>query len=92
MMALSAKEMGFCVGILDPNPNAPAAQVADWSITADYDDEKAIKELVEKSSVVTYEFENVNADVLKNTYQRKNYLKEFKCLLLVRIGNTKKLF
>ena len=65
MMALSAKEMGFCVGVLDPNPNAPAAQVADWSMTADYDYEKAIKELVEKSSVVTYEFENVNADVLK---------------------------
>lgn len=64
MMALSAKEMGFVVGILDPTPNCPASQVADWHIQANYDDSKAIEELVTKSDVVTYEFENVDAEVL----------------------------
>ena len=29
MMAISAKEMGFKVGVLDPVTNCPAAQVAD---------------------------------------------------------------
>ncbi len=65
MMALSAKEMGFAVGILDPTPNCPASQVADWHIEASYDNPEAIKELVAKSDVVTYEFENVDAEVLK---------------------------
>lgn len=65
MMALSAKEMGFVVGVLDPTPDCPAAQVADFSITAPYDDTAAIKELTEKSAVITYEFENVDAKVLK---------------------------
>lgn len=66
MMALSAKEMGFFVGVLDPTPDCPAAQVADWSITADYADKAAIEELVKKSSVITYEFENVDAEVIKD--------------------------
>ncbi|HCM89886.1 MULTISPECIES: 5-(carboxyamino)imidazole ribonucleotide synthase [Vagococcus] len=64
MMALSAKEMGFVVGILDPTTNCPASQVADWHIKAAYDDSKAIEKLVAKSDVVTYEFENVDAEVL----------------------------
>lgn len=64
MMALSARYMGFRVGVLDPTPDAPAAQVADWQITADYDDHAAIRRLAERSDVLTYEFENVDADAL----------------------------
>ncbi|MDR2277876.1 MAG: 5-(carboxyamino)imidazole ribonucleotide synthase [Vagococcus sp.] len=92
MMALSAKEMGFCVGVLDPNPNAPAAQVADWSITADYDDEKAIKELVEKSSVVTYEFENVNADVLEKYVPEKKLPQGIQMLIISQNREYEKAF
>ncbi len=38
MMALSARYMGFRVGVLDPTPNCPTGQVADFQITAEYDD------------------------------------------------------
>ena len=38
MMALSAKYMGFRVGVLDPTDDCPTAQVADFQIVADYDD------------------------------------------------------
>ena len=65
MMALSAKEMGFFVGVLDPTKDCPASQVADFSITAEYDNEAAIQELANQSDVVTYEFENVDAAVLE---------------------------
>lgn len=64
MMALSARYMGFRVGVLDPTPDCPTAQVADFQVTADYDDTAAIRELAEKSDVLTYEFENVNADAI----------------------------
>lgn len=64
MMALSAKYMGFRVGVLDPTPDCPTAQVADFHICADYDDTDAIAELAERSDVLTYEFENVDADAL----------------------------
>mgnify|MGYP000523463714 CR=1 FL=1 len=33
MMALSARYMGFRVGVLDPTPNCPTGQVADFQIT-----------------------------------------------------------
>lgn len=64
MMALSAKYMGFHVGTLDPTEDCPTAQVADFQIVADYDDTAAIRELAERSDVLTYEFENVDADAL----------------------------
>ena len=64
MMALSAKYMGFRIGVLDPTPDCPTAQVGDFQIVADDDDKAAIRELAEKSDVLTYEFENVDADAL----------------------------
>ena len=64
MMALSAKYMGFRVGVLDPTPDCPTAQVGDFQIVAAYDDKAAIRELAERSDVLTYEFENVDADAL----------------------------
>ncbi|WP_288273590.1 5-(carboxyamino)imidazole ribonucleotide synthase [uncultured Bifidobacterium sp.] len=64
MMALAAKYMGFRVGTLDPTEDCPTAQVADFQIVADYDDTAAIRELADRSDVLTYEFENVDADAL----------------------------
>ena len=64
MMALSARYMGFRIGVLDPTPDCPTAQVADFQIAAEYDDINAIRELAERSDVLTYEFENVDADAI----------------------------
>lgn len=64
MMALAAKYMGFRVGVLDPTPDCPTAQVGDFQIVADYGDQDAIRRLAEQSDVLTYEFENVDADAL----------------------------
>lgn len=64
MMTVSAKEMGFRVGVLDPTPDCPAAQLADWQIVAEYNDVNALKELAKRSDVITYEFENVDVDAL----------------------------
>ncbi|MGK0551555.1 5-(carboxyamino)imidazole ribonucleotide synthase [Enterococcus faecalis] len=64
MMALSARELGFRVGVLDPTVDCPAAQVADWHLLAAYDDQEALKELAKRSQVITYEFENADVDAL----------------------------
>ncbi|MEJ6348850.1 5-(carboxyamino)imidazole ribonucleotide synthase [Holzapfeliella sp. He02] len=60
MMTLAAKSMGYKVGILDPTPDSSASQVADFQIVAEYTDQDALRELAEKSDVLTYEFENVD--------------------------------
>lgn len=70
MMAFSAHERGYHVGVLDPTPNCPTAQVADWHIEAAYDDAEALKELAERSDVLTYEFENVDAETIENVLNK----------------------
>lgn len=64
MMAIAARYHGFRVVVLDPTPNCPTAQVADEQVVAAYDDGDAIAQLASKSDVLTYEFENVDADAL----------------------------
>jgi 5-(carboxyamino)imidazole ribonucleotide synthase len=63
MMALEAKAMGYRIAVLDPQPDCPCAQVADTHIVAPYTDVSAAEELGRQSDVVTYEFENVDANV-----------------------------
>lgn len=66
MMAFSAKAAGMKVIILDPTPQCPAAQAADDQIVAPYADVVAIKELARQADVLTYEFENVDLQALKD--------------------------
>ncbi|MGI8386324.1 5-(carboxyamino)imidazole ribonucleotide synthase [Robertmurraya sp. P23] len=65
MMALSAKAQGYRVAVLDPAEDSPCGQVSDISIVAGYNDLEAIKELASVSDVITYEFENIDAEALK---------------------------
>ncbi|MGV2942449.1 5-(carboxyamino)imidazole ribonucleotide synthase [Mesobacillus sp. LC4] len=65
MMTQSAKAMGFRVIVLDPTEDCPCGQVADEQIVGSYDDLEKIKQLSEQSDVITYEFENIDADALE---------------------------
>lgn len=65
MMAIAARYNGYRVVVLDPTPNCPTAHVSDEQIVAPYDDMDAIKQLTEKSDVVTYEFENVDLEAAR---------------------------
>ncbi|NKE06010.1 MULTISPECIES: 5-(carboxyamino)imidazole ribonucleotide synthase [Mesobacillus] len=65
MMTQSAKAMGFRVIVLDPTEDCPCGQVADEQIVGSYDDLEKIKQLSEQSDVITYEFENIDADGLE---------------------------
>ncbi|GAA0410068.1 5-(carboxyamino)imidazole ribonucleotide synthase [Paenibacillus motobuensis] len=62
MMALAGSNLGYRFIALDPTPAAPCGQVAD-QIVAAYSDKEAAKVLAERSDVITYEFENVDAEV-----------------------------
>ncbi|MBP3039247.1 5-(carboxyamino)imidazole ribonucleotide synthase [Bacillaceae bacterium Marseille-Q3522] len=64
MMALAAKAQGYRIAVLDPTEDSPCGQVADVKVVAAYDDLKAIKKLATVSDVITYEFENIDAEAL----------------------------
>ena len=59
MLAMAAARLGYRTIVLEPQPDCPAAQVANAQIAAAYDDEAALERLAADCAVVTYEFENV---------------------------------
>ena len=59
MFALAARRIGYGVWVLDPDPDCPAAAVADRHLCAAYDDIPALRELTGTCAAVTTEFENV---------------------------------
>ncbi len=65
MIAEAANKMGHSCIALDPAADAPAFAVCERHIVAAYDDVEALRELCEASDVVTYEFENIPAEVLE---------------------------
>lgn len=65
MIALAAKEMGYYIAVLEPTEDSPCGQVADIKVIGAYDDRKAIERLAEVSDVITYEFENVDVEMMK---------------------------
>ncbi|WP_103108342.1 5-(carboxyamino)imidazole ribonucleotide synthase [Brevibacillus reuszeri] len=63
MIALAGRAMGYRFVTMDPTEDAPCAQTADRQIVASYDDVKAAMQLASLSDVISYEFENVDAQV-----------------------------
>lgn len=58
MLVLAGYPMGIRFRVLDPDPAAPAGQVAE-QLVGRYDDAAIIRQLITGADVVTYEFENV---------------------------------
>jgi 5-(carboxyamino)imidazole ribonucleotide synthase len=62
MLAHAGNRLGYRFVSLDPTPDSPCGQTAP-QILANYDDKAAARELARRSDVITYEFENVDAEV-----------------------------
>jgi len=86
MIAISAKEMGNKTVVLDPNPDSPAFGVSDEKIIAEYDDLKACDMLVEKSDIITYEFENIK---LSSVQYIEKYRKVFPSSKVLSISQNR---
>ncbi len=64
MLALEARRLGYFTCVLDPDPRAPAAQVADLHLAGGLADPVAAAALARGVDVVTYEFENVDPNAV----------------------------
>ena len=65
MLALSARQMGYRIHTFAPDQHSPTGQVADREVDASYSDLDAVAAFVRGVDVVTFEFENVSADVAR---------------------------
>jgi 5-(carboxyamino)imidazole ribonucleotide synthase len=64
MTAMAARTLGYRVEVLDPDPRAPAAPVADHHHVAALDDREAALAFARRCDVITLEWENADADLL----------------------------
>ncbi|MCC5789169.1 MAG: 5-(carboxyamino)imidazole ribonucleotide synthase [Opitutales bacterium] len=64
MTALAARPLGYRIHIYDPNPDCPAAPVADHVVTGAFTDTAKIKSFTKGVDVLTFEFENVDTSTL----------------------------
>ena len=65
MLALSARTLGYRVTVLDPDPECPAAAVADRVEIGAYDDVDAARRMAVGCSVITYELEHVSLGLVQ---------------------------
>lgn len=84
MFAISAKQMGYKVALLEPDLNCPARQFADYHITTGYDDKTGLDELAKVSAVITTEFENVPATSLEYLEQSNPVYPSSKAILIAQ--------
>lgn len=66
MLAMAAARHSYRTIILEPERDCPAAQVANAHICAPYDDPDALRRLALESEVVTFEFENVPVQAVRD--------------------------
>ena len=84
MLAIAARSMGYRIAVLDPDPDCPAAALADELVVGSYDDVGAALRLADRSDVVTYELEHVAAAVVEAVETRRPVRPGRKSLLVTQ--------
>ncbi|MCX5744420.1 MAG: 5-(carboxyamino)imidazole ribonucleotide synthase, partial [Proteobacteria bacterium] len=64
MMAIVARQMGYRIVVLDPNPRCPTAQLADGFVVGALDDIVSGRHLAKQVDVITLDTEHVPGDIL----------------------------
>jgi len=64
MLGEAASPLGIELVVSDPTPECPASPVARDQVVGDFDDEQTLRELAERSDILTFEIELADPDVL----------------------------
>ena len=71
MFALAARRMGYRVHTYEPSPDSPAGQISDREFNGSYADWDLLETFVQSVDVVTFEFENIPAEVVDRISRSK---------------------
>jgi 5-(carboxyamino)imidazole ribonucleotide synthase len=70
MFASAARRLGYRVAVWDSDPDAPALRSADLSVSAPFEDERALDRFAGSIGAATYEWENIPAKLAAALEQR----------------------
>jgi 5-(carboxyamino)imidazole ribonucleotide synthase len=71
MFTMAASRLGYHVAVWDPDPEAPAHRIATHSFPASFTDQHILARFGDLVSGVTYEWENIPAELCRTLEQRK---------------------
>ena len=71
MFAIAARRMGYRVHTFEPSPDSPAGQISDREFNGSYTDWDLLETFVHSVDVVTFEFENIPAEVVDRISRSK---------------------
>ena len=74
LLCQAAKKLNIKTIVLSDDENGPAQKYSDKFIYSKYDDKNKIKEFISEVDIITYEFENIPINILKEIDQEKKVL------------------
>ena len=74
MLCQAAKKLNVRTVVISDDEQGPAQKYADQFIFAKYDNQQKIKQFTDKADVVTFEFENIPINILKQIEKEKKVL------------------
>lgn len=92
MFCTAARDMGYQLNVLDPDPDSPAGHIADDHIEAAYTDLEALDYMARSCDVITTEFENVPAESMRYLAQGKPVYPSAEVLEIAQNRNREKAF
>ena len=92
MFCIAARNMGYQLNVLDPDPDSPAGLLADDHIEAAYTDPEALDYMARTCDVITTEFENVPAESMRRLARSKPVHPSAEVLEIAQNRNREKAF
>ena len=74
LLCQAAKKLNVKTVVISDDENGPAQNYSDEFIYSKYDNKDNIKEFLRKVDIITYEFENIPIDILKDINNEKKDL------------------
>ena len=92
MLCQAAKKVNVRTVVISDDEQGPAQKYADQFIFAKYDDQQKIKQFTDKADVVTFEFENIPINILKQIEKEKKVLPKPKINKIIQNRKLEKSF
>ena len=92
MLCQAAKKLNIRTVVISDDEQGPAQKYADQFIFAKYDDRQKIKQFIDKADVVTFEFENIPINILKQIEKEKKVLPKPKINKIIQNRKLEKSF
>ena len=92
MLCQAAKKLNIRTVVISDDQQGPAQKYADQFIFAKYDDRQKIKQFIDEVDVVTFEFENIPINILKQIEKEKKVLPKPKINKIIQNRKLEKSF